>query len=145
MYIQYYILYIYQFGHNPNTPNTLFHLLISAWRIVYIPTRLKFSNNRFDYYDMGGWWTRFIKSWMPLPISTNAGLKSVYIYYPLYTNWPITNADLPHVIIQYILYFIYQKLYWTVSGQLSKMDSFKTRLRALCARGTDAPKQCQST
>ena len=45
----------------------------------------------------------------------------IYIYYPLYTNWPITNADLPHVIIQYILYFICQKLYWTVSGQLSNI------------------------
>ena len=45
----------------------------------------------------------------------------MYIYYPLYTNWPITNADLPHVIIQYILYFICQKLYWTVSGQLSNI------------------------
>ena len=45
----------------------------------------------------------------------------IYIYYPLYTNWPITNADLPHVIIQYIPYFIYQKLYWTVSGQLSNI------------------------
>ena len=44
-----------------------------------------------------------------------------YIYYPLYTNWPITNADLPHVIIQYILYFICQKLYWTASGQLSNI------------------------
>ena len=46
----------------------------------------------------------------------------IYIYYPLYTNWSITNADLPHVIIQYILYFIYQKLYWTVSGQLSNIE-----------------------
>ena len=45
----------------------------------------------------------------------------IYIYYPLYTNWPITNTDLPHVIIQYILYFICQKLYWTVSGQLSNI------------------------
>ena len=45
----------------------------------------------------------------------------IYIYIPLYTNWPITNADLPHVIIQYILYFICQKLYWTVSGQLSNI------------------------
>ena len=45
----------------------------------------------------------------------------IYIYNPLYTNWPITNADLPHVIIQYILYFICQKLYWTVSGQLSNI------------------------
>ena len=45
----------------------------------------------------------------------------IYIYYPLYTNWPITNADLPHVIIQYILYFICQNLYWTVSGQLSNI------------------------
>ena len=45
----------------------------------------------------------------------------IYIYYPLYTNWPITNANLPHVIIQYILYFICQKLYWTVSGQLSNI------------------------
>ena len=45
----------------------------------------------------------------------------IYICYPLYTNWPITNADLPHVIIQYIPYFIYQKLYWTVSGQLSNI------------------------
>ena len=45
----------------------------------------------------------------------------IYIYYPLYTNWPITSADLPHVIIQYILYFICQKLYWTVSGQLSNI------------------------
>ena len=46
---------------------------------------------------------------------------NIYIYYPLYTNWPITNADLPHVIIQYIPYFICQKLYWTVSGQLSNI------------------------
>ena len=46
-------------------------------------------------------------------------ISYIYIYYPLYTNWPITNADLPHVIIQYILYFICQKLYWTVSGQPS--------------------------
>ena len=45
----------------------------------------------------------------------------IYIYNPLYTNWPITNADLPHVIIQYILYFICQKLYWTASGQLSNI------------------------
>ena len=45
----------------------------------------------------------------------------IYIYYPLYTHWPITNADLPHVIIQFILYFICQKLYWTVSGQLSNI------------------------
>ena len=45
----------------------------------------------------------------------------VYIYYSLYTNWPITNADFPNVIIQYILYFICQKLYWTVSGQLSNI------------------------
>ena len=45
----------------------------------------------------------------------------IYIYYPLYTNWPITSADLPHVIIQYILYLICQKLYWTVSGQLSNI------------------------
>ena len=44
-----------------------------------------------------------------------------YIYYPIYTNWQITNADLPHVITQYILYFICQKLYWTVSGQLSNI------------------------
>ena len=48
-------------------------------------------------------------------------LSYIYIYYPLYTNWPITNTDLPHVIIQYILYFICQKLYWTVSGQLSNI------------------------
>ena len=48
-------------------------------------------------------------------------LYNIYINYPLYTNWPITNTDLPHVIIQYILYFIYQKLYWTVSGQLSSI------------------------
>ena len=45
----------------------------------------------------------------------------IYIYYPLYTNWPITNADLPHEIIQYILYFICQKLYWTASGQRSNI------------------------
>ena len=45
----------------------------------------------------------------------------IYIYYPLYTNWPITNADLPHVIIQYILYFMCQKLYWKVSEQLSNI------------------------
>ena len=45
----------------------------------------------------------------------------IQIYYPLYTNWPITNADLPHVIIHYILYFICQKLYWTLNGQLSNM------------------------
>ena len=44
-----------------------------------------------------------------------------YTYYPLYTNWPITKADLPHVIIQYILYFICHKLYWTVRGQLSNI------------------------
>ena len=50
-----------------------------------------------------------------------AYLWYIYIYYPLYTNWPITNADLPHVIIKYILYFICQKLYWTVSGQLSNI------------------------
>ena len=42
----------------------------------------------------------------------------IYIYYPLYINWPITSADLPHVIIQYILYLICQKLYWTVSGSV---------------------------
>ena len=45
----------------------------------------------------------------------------IYIYYPIYTNWSITNTDLPHVIIQYILYFICQKMYWTVSGQLSNI------------------------
>ena len=46
----------------------------------------------------------------------------IYIYHPLYTNWPITNADLSHVIIQYILYFVCQKLYWTVNGQLSNIE-----------------------
>ena len=53
----------------------------------------------------------------------NTGNVNIYIYilYPLYTNWPITNADLPHVIIHYILYFICQKLYWTVNGQLSNI------------------------
>ena len=50
--------------------------------------------------------------------------NAIYIYNPLYTNWPITNADLPHVIIQYILYFICQMLYWTVSGQLSNIGYF---------------------
>ena len=55
-----------------------------------------------------------------LQIST-IDIPYIYIYYPLYTNWPITNANLPHVIIQYILYFICQKLYWTVSGQLSNI------------------------
>ena len=64
----------------------------------------------------------------------------IYIYYPLYTNWPITNSDLPHVIIQYILSFICQKLYWTVSGQLFNIgyigqfqseatDTLRTRYR----------------
>ena len=68
----------------------------------------------------------------------------IYIYYPLYTNWPITNADLPHVIIQYILYFICQNLYWTVSGQLSNigyigqfqneaMGTLRTRYRRIKA------------
>ena len=47
--------------------------------------------------------------------------SNIVRYYPLYTNWPITNTDLPHVIIQYILYFICLKLYWTVSGQLSNI------------------------
>ena len=45
----------------------------------------------------------------------------IYIYYSLYTTWPITSADLSHVIIQYILYLICQKLYWIVSGQLSNI------------------------
>ena len=47
----------------------------------------------------------------------------IYIYNPLYINWPLTNADMPHVIILYILYFICQKLYWTVSGQLSNIGN----------------------
>ena len=59
---------------------------------------------------------------LQIPHQTNyITCKQLYMYYPLYTNWPITNADLPHVIIQYILYFIWQKLYWTISGQLSKI------------------------
>ena len=49
----------------------------------------------------------------------------IYIYNPLCTNWPIPNADVPHVIIQYILYFICQKLYWTVSGELSNIGQFQ--------------------
>ena len=54
-------------------------------------------------------------------LNSTARPYDIYIYHPLYTSWPITNADLPHVIIQYILYFICQKLYWTVSGQLSNI------------------------
>ena len=60
-----------------------------------------------------------LMSYLMYIMANNVYILYIYIYYPLYTNWPITNADLPHVIIQYILYFICQKLYWTVSGQLS--------------------------
>ena len=46
----------------------------------------------------------------------------IYIYIIHYI--PIGQSQariLTHVIIQYILYFICQKLYWTVSGQLSNI------------------------
>ena len=56
-----------------------------------------------------------------LHVRSRVWLEYIYNYYPLYTNWPITNADFPHVIIQYIPYFICKKLYWTVSGQLSNI------------------------
>ena len=29
---------------------------------------------------------------------------NIYIYYPLYTNWPVTNVDLPHVIPIYPIF-----------------------------------------
>ena len=107
---------------------------IALFESLYLP----FSSNQNHVKYMCGSLTRYTLVYI-----------YIYIYYPLYTNWPITNANLPHVIIQYILYFICQKLYWTVSGQLSNIGfigQFQNEARgALCARGTDAPKQCQCT
>ena len=70
---------------------------------------------------------------------------NITIYYPLYTNWPITNANLPHVIIQYILYFICQKLYWTVSGQLSNIGYIGTVSKRGYGHSADAVPTHQSS
>ena len=86
------------------------------------PTVNRSRNRRRNLWV--GW---CVSPWWPLfPSRSSVSIYMhiyiyIYIYNPLYTNWPITNADLPHVIIQYILYFICQKLYWTVSGQLSNI------------------------
>ena len=45
----------------------------------------------------------------------------LYIYYPLYNNQPITRPDSHHVIRQYNLYFLHEKLYWTVLGKPSNI------------------------
>ena len=41
-------------------------------------------------------------------------VEKIYIYNPLYNNQPITRPDSHHVIRQYNLYFLSEKLYWTV-------------------------------
>ena len=45
----------------------------------------------------------------------------IYIYYPLYNNQPITRPDSHHVIRQYNLYFLHEKLYWTILGKPSNI------------------------
>ena len=82
--------------------------------MIYSPN----ENNSCSKYEQDPWniVRYFCMKWLYIYIYIY-----IYIYYPLYTNWPITNTDLPHVIIKYILYFICQKLYWTVSAQLSNI------------------------
>ena len=89
-------------------------------RVEHNTLHLQDTMGRLHYsmaHSVLSWWSvNYIK-----PSAAPYIYTYIYIYYPLYTNWPITNADLPHVIIQYILYLICQKLYWTVSGQLSNI------------------------
>ena len=52
--------------------------------------------------------------------------QTLYIYihiYPLYNNQPIPRPDSHHVIGQYNLYFLHEKLYWTVLEKTSNIGS----------------------
>ena len=95
--------------------------IIRWWTILHDHHQAKSLQQQslFDHNDTYG--TQTIARMICVNIQKTCSLIYIYIYYPLYNNWPITNADLPHVIIQYILYFICQKLYWTISGEMSNI------------------------
>ena len=51
---------------------------------------------------------------MAYKLTFHVSISYLYMYYQLYGNQPITRPDLHHVVRQYNLYFLQQKLYWTV-------------------------------
>ena len=58
---------------------------------------------------------------VPLELDTLMTKFRSYIYNSLYNNQSITRPDSPHLLGQYDLYFLHEKLYWTVFGKPSNI------------------------